>query len=148
LKLLGIELGGILVELVDHHPHHVPPREPALHSADVLLETVHHDNLERLLAHFDAAREPVRVEQLEECREAVRVAVVWCRREEEAVLEAAGEVANRAGELRLDPIAAAARRRGVLRLVDNEETARQQRAQPLTQRVGVGGSIRKLCETL
>jgi hypothetical protein len=67
------------------------------------------------------------------------VAVVRRRREEETVLEAAGEVANRAGELRLDLVAAAARRRGVVRFVDNEKTARQQRAQPRTRRVCVGG---------
>ena len=83
----------------------------ALDLADVLLEAAHHDVFERLLAaHLDAAGEAVGVEQLEQRREAVRVAVVRRGREEQAVLEAAGEVAHGAGELRLDAVAPAARR--------------------------------------
>ena len=114
-------------------------REAALDVADVLLETAHHDVLERLLAaHLDAAREAVRVEQLEQRREAVRVAVVRRRREEEAVLEAAGEVADRARELRLDAVAPAARGRGVVGLVEDQQAPGQQRPEPLAHRVGVG----------
>ena len=79
--------------------------------ADVLLKAAHHHVLERLLApNLDAAREAIGIEQLEERREAVRVAVVRCRGEEQAVLEAAGEIAHGARELGLDPVAAAARR--------------------------------------
>ena len=71
--------------------HDVALREAALDLADVLLEPADHHVLERLLAaHLDAAGEAVRVEQLEQRREAVRVAVVRRGREEEAVLEAAG----------------------------------------------------------
>ena len=86
-------------------------REAALDLADVLLEPAHHDVLERLLAaHLDAAREAVGVEQLEQRGEAVRVAVVRRGREEQAVLEAAGEIAHGARELGLDAVAPAARR--------------------------------------
>ena len=85
-----------------------------------------------------AAREAIRVEQLEERREAVRVAVVRRGREEQPVLEAAGEVAHGARELRLDAVAPAARWRRVVRLVEDEQAARQQRPEPLAHRVGVG----------
>ena len=104
-------------------------REAALDRADVLLEPADHHVLERLLAaDRDAAGEAVRVEELEQRREAVRVAVVRRGREEQPVLEAAGEVADGAGELRLDAVAAAARRRGVVRLVEDQQAAGQQSA--------------------
>ena len=116
-----------------------PLREAALDLADVLLEPPHHHVLERLLApHLDAAREAVGVEQLEQGGEAVRVAVVRRGREEEAMLEAAGEVAHGAGELRLDAVAPAARGRGVVRLVEDQQAPGQHRPEPLPHRVGVG----------
>ena len=97
-----------------------------------------HDILERLPApHLDAAREPVGVEQLEQGREAVRVAVVRRRRQEQPVLEASREVADGAGELRLDAVAPAARRRRVVRLVEDEQAAGPQGAEPRPHGVGV-----------
>jgi hypothetical protein len=54
------------------------------------------------------------------------------------MLETAAEIADSASELRLDPITAAARRRGVVGLVENQKAPRQQRAEPLPHRIGVG----------
>lgn len=70
------ELRGIGGEAVDHDGCHVPPGEPALHGADVLLEAAHHHLVQRLLSHLDPAGEPARIEQLEERGKAARVAVV------------------------------------------------------------------------
>ena len=113
--------------------------KPALYVSDVLLEAAHHHVLERpLAAHLDAAGEAVRVEQLEQRREAVRVAVVRRRGKEQTVLEAAGEIAHGARELGLDPVAPPARGRGVMGLVQDQKAARQERTEPLTQRIRVG----------
>ncbi len=54
------------------------------------------------------------------------------------MLEAAGEVAHRARELRLDAVAPAARRRRVVRLVEDQQAPGQQRPEPLPHRVRVG----------
>jgi hypothetical protein len=55
-----------------------------------------------------AAREAIRVEELEERGEAVRVAVVRRGRQEKTMLEAASEVPHRAREFRFDAVAPAA----------------------------------------
>ena len=57
--------------------------------------------------------------------------------QEEPVLKAAAEISHGPGELRLDTVAATARRRGVVRLVENEKASRQHRSEPLAHRVGV-----------
>ncbi len=55
----------------------------------IFLEPAHHDRVELLLpAHGHTAREALRIEDLEERREAVGVPVVRRRAEEEPVLEA------------------------------------------------------------
>src|SRR6202043_734698 len=94
--------------------------------------------LKRLLAaNLDAAGEAVGIEQFEKCGKAVRVPVVGCSGKEHTMLKAAGEIAHGARELGLDPVAAAARGRGMMGLVQNQKTSRQERTQPLTQRVRV-----------
>ena len=57
-----------------------------------------------------AAAEPLRVEDLQQRREAVRVAVVRRGRQEQAVLEPRREVADGAGDLRVDGVLRAAGR--------------------------------------
>src|SRR5262245_1868000 len=54
------------------------------------------------------------------------------------MLEASREVADRAGELRLDAVTATARGRSVVRLIEDQQAAREQRAEPLAHRIGVG----------
>src|SRR5205823_6834 len=70
---------------------------------------------------------------------AVGVAIVRGCREEEPVLEADAEVADRASELCLDAVAAAAGRRCVVRLVEDQEASGKQGAQPLAHRVRIRG---------
>ena len=93
-----LELRRVLGQAVDVDPHDVPLREAALDLADVLLEAADHHVFESLLAaHLDAAGEALGVEDLQQRREAVRVAVVRRGREEEPVLEAAGRGRGRRG---------------------------------------------------
>src|SRR5450755_3357019 len=53
------------------------------------------------------------------------------------MLKADGEIAHGARELGLDPVAVAARGRGMMGLVQNQKTSREERTQPLTQWVCV-----------
>jgi hypothetical protein len=64
--------------------------------------------------------------------------IVGCCGKEKTVLEATGEISHRACELSLDPIAATARWRGVMSLVQNQKTSWQEPTEPLTQRIRVG----------
>jgi hypothetical protein len=52
------------------------------------------------------------------------VAVVRRRSQEQPVLEPIGEVSDRLGELAVDCIARAARRRRVMRLIEDQQRAR------------------------
>ncbi len=56
---------------------------------------------------------------------------------EQAMLEPAAEVADGAGELGLDAVTAAARRRRVVGFVQDQQAARQQVAQPLSHGVRI-----------
>ena len=82
---------------------------------------------------LDAAREALRVEHLEQRREAVGVAVVRRGGQEQAVLEALGQLADRPGELARDRIARAAGRRRMMRLVEDEQRARAEIAEHVAQ---------------
>ena len=84
-----------------------------------------------------AAAEPLRVEDLEQGGEAVRVAVVRRGREEQPVLEARGQVADGPGDLRVDGVVRAARGRGVVGLVEDQQRAGPEVAEPVAQRGGV-----------
>ena len=66
------------------------------------------------------------------------MAVVGCGGQEQAVLETPPEIANRACELRLDAVAPAARRRRVMRLVQDQQAAGLHLAEPLAHGVRVG----------
>ena len=134
-----LELGRIFRKAGDLHPLDVPLRKPALDLAEILLQSADHHVLEdALAAHRDAAREAVRIEQFQQRGETVRVAVVRRRGQEQPVLETLRQIADCAGELRLDAVAPAGGRRGMVRLVENQQTAGRHRPQPLAHRVGVG----------
>src|SRR5438105_1387136 len=61
-----------------------------------------------------------------------------CCREEQTMLEASTKVADRACELRLDAVLTAARWCGVVRLIEDQQTPRQHRPEPLPHRIRVG----------
>ena len=114
------KLRRVVGKAVDNDAYHVPLGKPALHGPDVLLEPAHHHVFEGLLAaHLNTPGETVGVEKLEERGKAVRVAVVRGRGKEQAVLEAASQIAHRPGQLGFDAVAPAAGRRGVMRFVED-----------------------------
>ena len=85
-----------------------------------------------------SAAEFLRVEHLQERREAVRAPIVRGRRQEQLVLEAGGEIANRPCQLRVDRVPRAAGGRRIVRLVQDEQGAPLKLSEPVTQRTGVG----------
>ena len=133
------KLRRILGQAVDPNGLHLPLREAALDFADVLLDAPDHHCFERALS---PDRHPpgkaVRIEELQQGGEAVRVAVVGRRGEEQTVLETPPEIADRTRELRLDSVPPAARRGRVVGFVQDQQAPREPLAQPLTHGVGVG----------
>ena len=110
-----------------------------MYFADIFLDASHHHVFERTLApDRHSSGKTIRVKQLEQGGEAIGVAVVRGGGKEEAVLEAPSEITNCTGELRLDAVAPAARRRSVMGLVQNQQATRQQLTQPLAHRIRVG----------
>ena len=85
-----------------------------------------------------AAAEPLGVEDFQQGREAVGVAVVRRGGEEQPVLEPRRQVADGAGDLRVDGVLLAAGRGGVVGLVEDQQRAAAEVAQPVAQRAGVG----------
>ncbi len=119
------QLGAVRRQAVDRRPRRsrAPGSRPASF-AQVVLEPADHHRLELLRAlHRHAAAEALRVEDLEQRREAVRVAVVRRGRQEQPVLEARRQVAHGPRELRVDGVARAAGRGRVVRLVEDEQAA-------------------------
>ena len=134
-----LQLGCIFRKAGDLHPLDVPFRKPALDLAEILLQAADHHVVEDTpAAHRDAAREAIRIEQLQQRGEAVRVTVVRRGGQEQPVLETLREIADRAGELRLDAVAPAGGRCGMVRLVENQQAAGRHRPQPLAHWIRVG----------
>ena len=95
-----LQLRRVRWQPVDDDRFDAPLRKATLRRTDVLLQTPHHHVIERLAtAHLHAPGEPVRIEQFQQRREAVRVAVVRRGRQEQPVLETSREVADGPGEL-------------------------------------------------
>ena len=125
------QLRRVLRQPLDRHPAHLALREAALHGAQILLDAAHHHRIQFApAAHRHAARKAVGIKQLQQGGEAVGVAVVRSGREEQAMLEAAAQIADGAGELGLDAVTPAARRRRVMRLVQDQQAARRHAAEP------------------
>lgn len=135
--------GAVLLVKVD--PHHVAARELAATEGDqVAFEPAHHHPVALLRPHRHAAVEALRVEQFEQGREAVRVAVVRGGGKEEAILEARRHVANHLGDARVDRVAAGGGRRGHVGLVENQEAFASPFAEVLQQGVAVFGPAQQL----
>jgi hypothetical protein len=116
------QLGGVLGELVDDLRDHLAVGEVVGGDlAEVALEAADHDLVEQAGVGGHAAAEAVGVEDLEQRGEGVGVAVVRGGREEQAVLEALGELADGAGEVRVDGVAGARGGGGVVGLVEDQQ---------------------------
>jgi hypothetical protein len=100
------QLGGVGRPAVDVDLLDLTLREASLDGPDVHLESADHDVVERLLAlDRHAAAESLRIEDLQQSGEAVGMGVVWGGRQEQAVLEARRQLADRSGDLRVDGVA-------------------------------------------
>ena len=103
-----LQLGGIGGKAVDVDLPDNAFRKAALDGAEVLLQAADHDIVEQSSAFLTLDGNPpdeaLGVEDFEEGGEAVGVAVVGRRREEQAVLEPPGQVANGSGDLRVDGV--------------------------------------------
>ncbi len=132
------KFGRSLRQAVNVDLRHDAAGETALDRANVVLEPADHDLVELAGAHRHAAAEPLRVEKLEQGREAVRMAVMRRRREEQTVLKAGCDIAHGPGDLRVDGIARPACRSRVVGLVNDEHGARPEVAEPVTKARGVG----------
>ena len=133
------ELRRVLRQVLDGDSPHLPLRKAALNLPDVFLDAPNHHVIERVLApDRHPAGEAVWIEQLEQGGETVGMAVVRRGGQEQAVLETTSEIADRTGELRLDPVTPATRRRGVVGLVQDQQAARLHLAEPLAHGVRVG----------
>jgi len=108
---------------------------------EVALEAANHDRREVALAlDGHAAGEAHRVEDLEQRAEAVRVAVVGRRREEQTVVEARGEIADGGRDLAVDGVAASGSRGGDVGLVEDEQALGGPIAEKLQERLSVLGA--------
>jgi len=106
----------------------------------VALEPAHHDRLEVFLAlDRDAAREPDRIEDLQQRAEAVRVPIVRRGAEEEAVVEAPREAANGIRDFGVGRVLARGGRRGDVGLVEDEQALARALAEVVEERVLVLG---------
>ena len=113
-----LELGGVVGQAVDDDGLDHPLGELAGHQlADVSLEPADHHVGELLGLDGHPPAKALRIEDLEQGREAVGVAVVGRGRQEQLVLEARREVADRAGEVGVDGVAGPAGRGRVVSLV-------------------------------
>ena len=133
------QLRRVLRQAGDVDLHHLAPakaRHPGL--AQILLEPPHHDLVQPALARRHASAEPLRVEQFQQGGEAVGVPVVRGGRQKQAMLEARGKIADGAGNFRVNRVAGAAGRGGVVGFVEDQQRARAEFAQPVAQRRGVG----------
>ena len=102
------------------HPLREPGRAVPLRR-QLRLQAPHHDRVELLAVGRRAAGEPLVVEQFEQRREALRVAVVRRGGQEQLVLEVRHEQPERLGPQRVGGVPAHARRGAVVRLVHDQQ---------------------------
>ena len=89
------QFGRIAGEVVEHHRVHVALGQlNAGKAAQVFFQPAHQHRFKVFFAHRDTTAEAGGIEDFQQGRKAVAVAVVGCGREEQLVLEASGEVAN------------------------------------------------------
>jgi hypothetical protein len=121
------KFGGGPLQAVEHNRLDGALRKRArINPPQICLEPAHYDGF--LIAGPDRhpAREALPVEHFEQRRKAVRMAVMRGCGQEEAMFEPVGQPADGLGELAVDRIARAARRCGVMRLVENQQRTRSE----------------------
>ncbi len=110
----------------------------------VALEPSHHDRLEVLASlHGHPARESYRVEDLEQCAEAVRVPVVRRGAQKQTVVEARREVTDRARDVRVGCVLAGRRWRRDVCFIQDEQPLARTLSQVREERVPVLGTAKQ-----
>src|SRR5207237_10834949 len=94
------QLGIVRRQVGNRHFNDFPDRKAAFQFPQIILQTTDHHRLELLYGlDRDAAAESLRIQNLEQRRETVRVAVMWRRRQKQAVLEKRRQLSDRLREL-------------------------------------------------
>src|SRR5207237_10591994 len=94
------EFGIVRRQPGDRHFDDFADRKAAFQFPQIVLQTTDHHRLELLDGlDRDAAAESLRIQNLEQRRETVRVAVMWRRRQKQAVLEKRRQLSDRLREL-------------------------------------------------
>ena len=132
-QLRGIWRQAAQVNGVDH-----PLRELFAQEPEVRLQAPHHDRIEVGGHHRHATREPLGVQHRQEAGEGVGVTVVRCRRQEQPVLEPTRQLVHGAGELAVHGIPGAARRGGMVRLIQDQKATGPEFPERLAQARHVG----------
>ncbi len=132
-----LELRGVVGKVRDLLLDDRALREFLADLAQVVLEPADEDGVVLLGRDRNAAAEALGVEDLEQCGEAVAVAVVRRGGEEQAVLETRGDVAHHAGEVRIDGVPGPTGGRRVMGLVEDQQRAGAEAFQPGAERTGV-----------
>src|SRR5262249_3936584 len=101
-------------------------------------EPADHDRLELFWPDLDSPGEALWIKHLQQGRETIGVPVVRGRGQKQSMLEASGEIADGPGNLAIDGIAGAARRSGVMCLIEDEEGTWAEVAQSRAQSSDVG----------
>ena len=110
----------------------------ALDFAQVLFDAADHHVIAILLRDLDTAAEALWIEDFEQRREAIRVAIVRRGGKEQPMLEAISQRPNGVGNLGIDGVLLAAGGSRVVRFVQNEQRAWTEVAQPIAQAGGIG----------
>ena len=137
-KLRQPKLGRIIGKAVDVLLDGRTLGKPACDFPDILLQPANDNLVAKFGSDGHPAAEALRIQDLQQRGEAIRVAVVRRRGQEEAVLEAAGEIPDCAGDFRVNGVLHAARRGGVMSLVKDKQRARGKVPKVVTQAAGVG----------
>ena len=107
-------------------------------AAQILLQTADHDRFELRRLDLLAADEALRIENFHQRGKAVRVPVMRRCRQEQAVLESRRQLADCLRDLQVDGVFAAARRGGMVRLVEDQQRAGPEVAQRVDEALAVG----------
>ena len=132
------QFGRIIGKAVDVLLDELRLGNPPCDFADVLLEPADHDLVKQFWCDRHAAAEPLRIEDLQQRREALEWPLCGVAERKRRCSNAAGEVADGAGDLRVDGVLLAARRGGVMSLVKDKQRARRKSPELVRKRAGVG----------
>ena len=132
------QLGGVRRQARDVDRLDDSLREWMTEAPEVFLEPSDHDRLQLLGLDVDAAGEPLRIEDFEQCREGVGMTIVRRGGEEKPVFEQRRDFPHRPRHLAFDGPGGPGRRCRVMGLVQDEHRARPERRENIAQTRHIG----------